>query len=64
MIVKKKTIYYNNAVIKVYDIPIFLFTKIISPRSYCNRRSGFLPPHFNNSKNLGNGISNTLFLGY
>ena len=22
---KKKTIYYNNAIIKVYDIPIFIF---------------------------------------
>ena len=27
---KKKTIYYNNAVIKVYDVPIFYIPKVIS----------------------------------
>ena len=32
---KKKTIYYDNAVIKIYDIPIFLFSKTLSSRSYC-----------------------------
>ena len=32
---KKKTIYYDHAIIKVYNIPIFYFPKIISSRSNC-----------------------------
>ena len=28
---KKKTIYYNNAVIKVYDVPIFYIPKLSHP---------------------------------
>ena len=27
----KKTIYYDNAIIKVYDIPIFYFPKLSHP---------------------------------
>ena len=43
---KKKTIYYDNAVIKVYDIPIFYFPKLAHPDPTVDRRSGFLPHHF------------------
>ena len=63
---KKKTIYYNNAVIKVYDIPIFYFPKFSHPDPTVKRRSGFLPPSISSSKNLGNGVSIPYFwdLGY
>tara|TARA_B100000989_G_scaffold297005_1_gene281565 strand:- start:1812 stop:4205 length:2394 start_codon:yes stop_codon:yes gene_type:complete len=54
---KKKTIFYNNAVVKVYDIPIFYFPKLSHPDPSVDRRSGFLPPSLLNSKNLGSGIS-------
>ncbi len=54
---KKKTIYYNNALIKVYDIPIFYFPKISHPDPTVDRRSGFLPPSYSDTKNLGEGIS-------
>ena len=54
---KKKTIYYDNAVIKVYDIPIFYFPKLSHPDPTVNRRSGFLPPTLTDSKNLGSGLS-------
>ena len=30
---KKKTIYYDNAIIKVYDVPIFFLPKLAHPRS-------------------------------
>ena len=40
----KKTIYYDNAIIKVYDIPIFYFPKFSHPDPSVDRRSGFLPP--------------------
>ena len=53
---KKKTIYYDNAVLKVYDIPIFYFQKLSHPDPTADRRSGFLPPIFTDSKNLGVGF--------
>jgi len=54
---KKKTIYYDNAVIKVYNIPIFYFPKLSHPDPTVDRRSGFLPPTYTDSKNLGSGFS-------
>jgi LPS-assembly protein len=54
---KKKTIYYDNALIKVYNIPVFYFPKISHPDHTVDRRSGFLPPSFSGSKNLGSGLS-------
>ncbi len=54
---KKKTIYYDNAVVKVYDVPIFYIPKLSHPDPSVDRRSGFLPPSFKDTKNLGEGIS-------
>ncbi len=54
---KKKTIYYDNAVVKVYNIPIFYFPKLAHPDPTVDRRSGFLPPSLYDSKNLGIGVS-------
>jgi len=53
---KKKTIYYDNAVIKVYDFPIFYLPKLSHPDPSVDRRSGFLPPSFSDTKNLGAGF--------
>ena len=53
---KKKTIYYDNAVIKLYDIPIFYVPKLAHPDHTVKRRSGFLVPSYSDSKNLGSGI--------
>ena len=58
---KKKTIYYDNAVIKVYDIPIFYFPKLSHPDPTVDRRSGFLPPSLYDTKNLGVGFSYRTF---
>ncbi len=52
----KKTIYYDNAVIKVYDFPIFYVPKLSHPDPTVDRRSGFLPPVFTDGKNLGPSI--------
>jgi len=54
---KKKTIYYDNAIIKVYDIPIFYIPKLSHPDPTVDRRSGFLPPSISDTKNLGEGVS-------
>mgnify|MGYP001306158876 CR=1 FL=1 len=53
----KKTIYYNNALIKVYNVPIFYFPRLSHPDPTVDRRSGFLPPSISSSKNLGNGLA-------
>ena len=53
---KKKTIYYENALIKVYNIPVFYTPKISHPDPTVDRRSGFLPPSYLDTKNLGEGL--------
>jgi LPS-assembly protein len=58
---KKKTIYYDNALIKVYNIPIFFIPKLAHPDPTVSRRSGFLPPSFSDTKNLGASISAPYF---
>ncbi len=52
----KKTVYYDSAVLKIYDFPIFYFPKFSHPDPTVKRRSGFLIPTFTNSTNLGAGI--------
>ncbi len=52
----KKTIYYDNAFLKIYDFPIFYFPKFSHPGPTVDRRSGFLIPTFTNSSNMGSGI--------
>ena len=54
---KKKTIYYDNALIKIYDIPVFYSPKLSHPDPSVKRRSGFLVPAFQDTKNLGEGLS-------
>jgi len=51
----KKTIYYDKATLKVYDIPIFYFPKFFHPDPTVKRQSGFLPPFFTNSTAVGMG---------
>jgi len=52
----KKTVYYNNAVLKIYDFPIFYFPRFSHPDPTVDRRSGFLIPTFTDSTNMGVGI--------
>ncbi len=49
----KKTIYYDNAIVRVYNIPIFYFPKLAHPDPTVDRRSGFLNPSYTDTKNLG-----------
>ncbi len=53
----KKTMFYDNAVIKVYDIPIFYLPKLSHPDPTVKRRSGFLIPSYNDTKSLGSSIN-------
>ena len=52
----KKQINYNNALVKVYDIPILYFPKFFHPGPTVKRQSGFLIPYFNNSNILGSSL--------
>ena len=58
---KKKTIYYDNAVIKVYDVPILFLPKLSHPDPTVDRRSGFLIPSFADSRNLGESLNVSYF---
>jgi len=53
----KKTVNYKNALLKIYDVPVFYFPKFFHPDPTVKRQSGFLIPNFSQSNNLGNYIS-------
>ena len=53
---KKKTVYYDKATLKIYDLPIFYFPKLSHPDPTVDRRSGFLLPSFMDAKNLGASV--------
>ena len=53
----KNEIYYNHALLSVYDVPVLYFPKFFHPDPTVDRRSGFLKPKFNNSNTLGNSFS-------
>ena len=53
----KKNIYYDDAVLNIYDVPVFYFPKFFHPDPSVDRRSGFLQPRLNNSNIVGSSIS-------
>ena len=53
----KKTIYYNNVVLKIYDFPIFFFPRFSHPDPTVKRASGFLAPSFTNTTTLSSGFA-------
>ena len=57
----KKTIYYDNVVLKVYDFPIFFSPKFSHPDPTVKRRSGLLAPSLSNSTTLGSGLATPYF---
>ena len=57
----KKTIYYDNVVLKIYDFPIFFSPKFSHPDPTVDRRSGLLTPSLSNSTTLSSGLSAPYF---
>ena len=53
----KKTLYYNNAWLKIYNQPVLYFPKFFHPDPTVKRQTGFLIPSISSSKNLGNSIN-------
>ena len=54
---KKQTINYKNALLRVYDVPVFYFPKFFHPDPSVDRKSGFLIPTLTDSSNSGNYLS-------
>ena len=52
----KKEMIYENAILKVYDLPVAYFPKFFHPDPTVKRQSGFLKPEFNNSNTLGSSF--------
>jgi len=50
---KKKTIYYKNAWLKIYDIPVLYYPYFFHPDPTVTRQSGFLTPQIGESQTLG-----------
>ncbi|WP_440927442.1 LPS assembly protein LptD [Candidatus Pelagibacter sp.] len=53
----KKQISYKDAVLKIYDLPVFYFPKFFHPDPSVKRQSGFLQPNLKSSNNLGSSLS-------
>lgn len=58
----KKAIYYENAVLKIYDFPIFYFPRFSHPDPTVKRRSGFLVPFISSNSTTGFGVGAPYFL--
>ncbi len=52
----KKRIIYDNAWLKVYNVPILYYPKFFHPDPTVKRQSGFLKPTTGSQQNLGNSI--------
>jgi len=57
----KKTIYYDNVVLKIYDFPIFFSPKFSHPDPTVKRRSGFLAPILSNNSSFSSGLATPYF---
>ncbi len=53
----KSEISYDNAVLKIYDVPILYFPKFFHPDPTVKRKSGFLQPELNSSNILGSSFT-------
>jgi LPS-assembly protein len=53
---EKKQLIYDNAILKVYNIPVLYFPKFFHPDPTVKRQSGFLRPQLNDSSILGSSL--------
>ena len=58
---KRKQIFYKNAWLDVYDIPVVYFPRFFHPDPSVKRQSGFLNPSFGSSSALGDSIYTPYF---
>ncbi len=60
----KKKLIYDNAILKLYNLPIVYFPKFFHPDPSVERQSGFLQPRLNNSEILGSSVQIPYFFAY
>ena len=53
---EKKTLYYKNALLKIYNIPVWYYPYFFHPDPSVKRQSGFIKAATNNSKATGQSI--------
>jgi len=53
----KKQLIYDNAFLRLYDVPVFYLPKFFHPDPSVKRQSGFLQPRFNSSNILGSSFT-------
>ena len=53
---KKKIIYYKNAWLKLYNVPVLYYPRFFHPDPTVERQSGFLKPSTSQSEELGSSI--------
>ena len=54
---KKKIIFYKDAWLKIYDVPVFYFPKFFHPDPTVKRQTGFLMPSFESSSSIGTSLN-------
>jgi len=59
---EKKIIFYENAILELYNKPIFYFPKFFHPDPSVKRQSGFLIPSIKSSNNSTNFFNTPFFL--
>lgn len=60
----QKKIIYKNALLKIYDVPVFYFPKFFHPDPSVKRQSGFLQPRLNKSNILSSSLQVPYYLAY
>jgi LPS-assembly protein len=53
----KKQLLYDDAVLKIYDLPVLYFPKFFHPDPSVKRQSGLLKPEINSSNILGSSLT-------
>ena len=53
----KKLLIYNDALLKIYNVPVLYFPRFFHPDPTVKRQSGFLKPQFNDSNILGSSFN-------
>ena len=55
--IKTKQLIYNNAILKLYNLPVLYFPKFFHPDPSVKRQSGILKPSLNESNVLGTSLT-------
>ncbi|KPU84628.1 hypothetical protein JI58_02700 [Marinosulfonomonas sp. PRT-SC04] len=59
---QERQLYFDNAVLRLMDIPIFYLPRLRLPDPSLKRATGFLVPTFSSSSNLGWGLKSPYFI--